>query len=505
MTVSGSDEDRPCKRQGLKEQRKWQRKEDDIWRGGGQSRSSSRIIWPRRAAKRLSRFWRQPAQTAIVLSPEESKYGAVETYTESQRCAELFKKHADEIDGIIVTLPNFGEERGIADAIRLAGLKVPVLVQATPDRSDAMTIATRRDSFCGKMSACNNLMQYGIPYSLTTLHTESLTSAEFKADLEWFSAVCRIVKGLKNLRIGAIGARPTAFNTVRYSERIFETSGITIETIDLSEIFGRINRMKDNDDAAQAKLAAIKKYVTHGGDSRRCAAEDGQAGRGDRRMDEADARDRQRGAVLDFDGGVLRRGAVHDHEHDVERADSLGLRSGCARHAEHVHDGAGVGHAVGAAGLEQQLRQRSQQVRLLPLLEPAEAFLQGRAGWTTRRSSPARWASENTFGTCVGRVKPGAMSFARYSTDDRRGMIRGYTGAGAVYRRSAGDLWRRGRGGDSATAEAAAHICREGFEHHVAANFSDVSKPCTRPRAIWAGKATIIRRSKTIQTQPTGR
>src|SRR6202161_4011557 len=134
----------------------------------------------------------------IVLGPEESKHGAVETYTESQHCAELFKKHAEEIDGIIVTLPNFGEERGIVDAIRLSGLQVPVLVQATPDRSDAMTIATRRDSFCGKMSACNNLMQYGLPYSLTTLHTETVDSPEFKADLEWFSPVCRIVKGLKN-------------------------------------------------------------------------------------------------------------------------------------------------------------------------------------------------------------------------------------------------------------------------------------------------------------------
>jgi len=112
---------------------------------------------------------------AIVLGPEQSKYGAVETYTEAQHCAELFKKHAEDIDGIILTLPNFGEERGIVDAIRLSGLKVPVLVQATPDRSEAMTIATRRDSFCGKMSACNNMMQYGIDYSLTTLHTEALT------------------------------------------------------------------------------------------------------------------------------------------------------------------------------------------------------------------------------------------------------------------------------------------------------------------------------------------
>src|ERR1039457_2094469 len=201
----------------------------------------------------------------IVLSPEESHYGAVESYAESKACAELFKKHAEEIDGIIVTLPNFGEERGIVDAIRLSGLKVPVLVQATPDRTDDMTIAMRRDSFCGKMSCCNNMMQYGINYSLTALHTESLSSAEFKADLEWFSAVCRIVKGLKNLRIGAIGARPTAFNTVRYSERIFETSGITIETLDLSEVFGRIHNLKDNDDGAQAKLAAIKSYVSTSG------------------------------------------------------------------------------------------------------------------------------------------------------------------------------------------------------------------------------------------------
>src|ERR1700734_2796177 len=202
---------------------------------------------------------------AIVLSPEDSKHGAVETYTESERCAELFKKHADTIDGIIVTLPNFGEERGIVDAIRLSGLKVPVLVQATPDRSDNMTIAVRRDSFCGKMSCCNNMMQYGINYSLTTLHTESLSTEEFTKDLEWFSQVCRIVKGLKNLKIGSMGARPTAFNTVRYSERIFETSGITIETLDLSEVFGRINRLKDNDDAAQAKLAQIKSYVTTAG------------------------------------------------------------------------------------------------------------------------------------------------------------------------------------------------------------------------------------------------
>ncbi len=104
---------------------------------------------------------------AITLTPEQSKFGSVETHDDAIRCGDLFRAHRDEIDGIIVTLPNFGDERGIADSIRYSKLDVPVLVQATPDRRDDMKISDRRDSFCGKMSACNNLMQYGIPYSIT--------------------------------------------------------------------------------------------------------------------------------------------------------------------------------------------------------------------------------------------------------------------------------------------------------------------------------------------------
>src|SRR5262245_55356818 len=198
---------------------------------------------------------------AVALSPEESKYGAVETHEEAKRCAALFKKHQKEIDGVIVTLQNFGDERAIADTLRLARLNVPVLVQATPDNASKMTIAHRRDSFCGKMSACNNLKQYRIPYSLTKLHTVALDSPEFAKDLAWFSAVCRVVRGLRNLRIGALGARPTAFNTVRYSEKLLEASGISVETLDLSEALGRISRMKDSDDLVVQKLASIQKYV----------------------------------------------------------------------------------------------------------------------------------------------------------------------------------------------------------------------------------------------------
>src|SRR5471030_2492309 len=200
----------------------------------------------------------------VATGPEDTKHGAIESRAEAAHCADLFKKHAGEIDGIIVTLPNFGDERAVADTLRMAGLSVPVLVQATPDVPGRMTISDRRDSFCGKMSVCNNLTQYGIPYSLTTRHTEAPDSEFFKADLDWFAATCRVVRGLRRLRIGSIGARPAAFNTVRYSEKILEANGISIETIDLSEILGRIARMADKDDAAQANLAAIKRYVPTG-------------------------------------------------------------------------------------------------------------------------------------------------------------------------------------------------------------------------------------------------
>ncbi|MGA3131660.1 MAG: L-fucose/L-arabinose isomerase family protein [Terracidiphilus sp.] len=412
---------------------------------------------------------------SIVLSPEESHYGAVESYTEAQKCAELFKKHADEIDGIIVTLPNFGEERGIVDAIRLSGLKVPVLVQATPDRADTMTIANRRDSFCGKMSCCNNMMQYGIPYSLTTLHTETLASPEFKADLEWFSQVCRIVKGLKNLRIGAIGARPTAFNTVRYSERIFETSGITIETIDLSEIFGRINRMKDTDDAAQAKLAAINKYVTTSGIP-----------------DAALLKMAKLGAVID---GWMKQS--HINISAVQCWTSMEEFFGvvpCTIMSMMSNELIPSACEVDVPGVLSMYMMALASQTPSALLDwnnnygadpnkcvcfhcsnlPKHFFKDVRMDYQEIIAGTV--GKENTFGTCVGRVKSGAMSFARYSTDDRRGVVRGYTGPG---RFTDDPLETFGGAGVAEIPELQKllkYICREGFEHHVAANFSDVSK-----------------------------
>src|SRR5436190_4913521 len=151
----------------------------------------------------------------VILPTSATKFGAVESLSDAQKCADLFKENAGKIDGLLVTLPNFGDERGVANAIRWSGLRVPVLIHAFNDDPKNMTIKDRRDSFCGKMSVCNNLRQYEVPFTLTRRHTDNPDSPTFLQDLRDFVMTCRVRRGLRNLRIGALGARPTAFNTVR--------------------------------------------------------------------------------------------------------------------------------------------------------------------------------------------------------------------------------------------------------------------------------------------------
>src|SRR4030095_8437811 len=152
--------------------------------------------------------------TAIMLGDADTKLGGVETFAEAQKCAALFKQHADEIDGILVVLPNFGDEKGVAETIKSSGLNVPVLIQAYPDDLGKMDVVNRRDAWCGKISVCNNLYQFGIKYTLTAKHVVAINDETFIDDLKNFTAVCKVVKGLRKVRIGAVGARPGAFNTV---------------------------------------------------------------------------------------------------------------------------------------------------------------------------------------------------------------------------------------------------------------------------------------------------
>ncbi len=196
----------------------------------------------------------------VCLSEKDTEYGCVSNLDDAKKCAALFKKHAEEIDGIIITLPNFGDEKSIANTIRQSNLDVPILVQAEPDVIEKMKVGMRRDSFCGKISVCANLNQYGIPYTLTSSHTCAVNSDEFKDEIDTFVGVCRVVNGLRGARVGAIGARTGDFNTVRYSEKILEKAGISVETLDLSEVIGQANAMA-TDEAVTQRVEGIKAYA----------------------------------------------------------------------------------------------------------------------------------------------------------------------------------------------------------------------------------------------------
>ncbi len=197
---------------------------------------------------------------AITLSPDDTNMGQTMTYEEAVKCAKLFSDHREEMDGIIICLPNFGEETGIADAIRLSRVDLPILIQACDDDFDKLQLENRRDAFCGKLSLCNNLYQYGIKYSLTARHTCPVDSEEFHQDVEKFAAVCAVVKSMRTARIAQIGARVMPFRTVRYSEKLLQRCGITVETEDFSEILADIAAL-DDEKAITRKIAEIRDYA----------------------------------------------------------------------------------------------------------------------------------------------------------------------------------------------------------------------------------------------------
>ena len=410
----------------------------------------------------------------VVLGPAESKYGAVETHDEAKRCAALFQKNRGRIDGVIVSLPNFGDERAIADTLRLAHLHVPVLVQATPDTPAKMTIASRRDSFCGKMSACNNLRQYGIPYSLTRLHTVSPDSPEFASDLTWFAAVCRVANGLRILRIGSIGARPAAFNTVRYSEKLLEAQGISVETVDLSEIMGRIARLKDTETCVEGKLVEIRKYVSTSGVPDSALIKMAKLGvviDGWMRQADVTVSAVQCWTAMEEYFGVVPctiMSMMSDNlipsacEVDVCGTISMhALRLGSETPSALLDWNNNYGDDPNKAvcfHCSNLPKHFFQDVRM-----DFQEIIAGTVG------------KENTFGTCVGRVKPGAMSFARFSTDDTAGVVRGYVGEGAFTNDPLNTFGGAGVVEIPGMQHLLHYICENGFEHHVAANFSTVA------------------------------
>lgn len=412
---------------------------------------------------------------AIVLSPEDSPYGSVETYEQSKKCADLFKAHASEIEGIIVTLPNFGEERGVADAVRLADLNVPVLIHAFPDDPTKLDIAHRRDSFCGKMSSCNNLYQYGIPYSLTTLHTVDPQSESFSKDLRKFAAVCRVVNGLRKARFGQVGARPAAFITVRYSEKILERAGISVESADLSEIFGRITKLADSDAAVAAKLKDVKAYICTTGIS-------------------------EEGLLKMAKFGVIMDRFMEDHElvgtavqcwtameeyFGIVPCAVMSMLSNALKPSACETDITGlVGmYAMAlAAGKPSALLDWNNNYGddpdkgiIFHCSNLPQDFFGGKAVMDYQAIIAGTVGKENTYGTVTGKVRPSPMTYCRVATDDYSGKIKAYLGEGEVTDEQVSSFGGYGVIKIGNFQGLLQHICRNGFEHHVAMNLSHVA------------------------------
>lgn len=412
---------------------------------------------------------------AVCLTPQDTAFGTVESREDAEKCAKLFSAHAGAIDGVLVTLPNFGDERGVANALRFAKLDVPVLIQAYPDDPAKMDLANRRDSFCGKMSVCNNLVQYGIPYSLTRNHTMHPAEPAFAEELEWFAATSRIVRGLKGAVIGSIGARPAAFTTVRYSEKLLEASGISVDVIDLSEILGQIGLLKDDDPAVVERMAAIRDYIP-------CEATPAQAL----------AKIAKLGLVIDrwCDANNVVASAFQCWS-SIQTYLGICSCSAMSMLSDRLMPSACEVDVMGAIAMYSMVLASGKPSGLLDwnnnygddpdkcmlfhcsnvpksLLDGATMGVQDILAETV--------GAENTWGTCGGRLKAGPMTYARLTTADAEGQIAGYVGEGEITADAPVSFGGYGVAWVPNLQGLLQYICRMGFEHHVALNPSQVSR-----------------------------
>jgi L-fucose isomerase-like protein len=407
----------------------------------------------------------------VILDEAATKRGAVETWEDAKKCAELFKSRRDQIDGILVILPNFGDEKGVAEAIKLSGLQTPILVQAYPDDLDRFDLASRRDSFCGKISVCNNLRQYRLPFSLTDEHTVEPGSAAFQADLTRFLGVCRVVKGLRGARLGAIGARPNAFNTVRYSEKLLQGQGISVNTLDLSEVLGRADRLSEDDARVRERITQIRGYVPTGDTPHPALA----------RMARMAVVIDDWMAGLDLTATALQCWTSVQLNYGVNVCTLMSMMSDRLMPSACEVDVTGVASMYAlqlASNTPSALvdwnnsygGDRNKCV-LFHCGNWAKSFLPD-AEMEYAHVLSTTLGAENTRGAISGRVPAGPLTFARISTDDQAGAILAYVGEGRFTDDPLNTFGARAVVEVPQLQKLLRYICRHGFEHHTAVSMS---------------------------------
>ncbi len=207
------------------------------------------------ARREMTQTLQKLGHKVIALDPKATRHGAVQTPAEGAVYADFLRKNRGKFGGVILSLPNFGDESGAIAALKDAG--VPILIQAFPDELDKMAPALRRDAFCGKFSIMDVFTQYGLKFTALPPHTVHPCDERFAGQVDYFDRLCRVYNGLKSMVVGAIGARTTAFKTVRIDELALQRAGITMETLDLSDVFARIKALKDSDPKVKQKAKIL--------------------------------------------------------------------------------------------------------------------------------------------------------------------------------------------------------------------------------------------------------
>lgn len=403
----------------------------------------------------------------IILPAEDTPTGNIEGYADAVKCGELFRKNSDVIEGIIVVLPNFGDELGVVNSIQISGLKVPVLVVAVDDDNDKVDVKSRRDAFCGKLSVCNNFYQYGVKFTDTIYHTYSLDSAEFTKDILKIAGICRVVKGMKGLRVGAIGTRPIGFQTMRVSEKLLQNSDITVVPVDMSEIIAAAEKISENDPAVIAKVEAIQNYGSCGIASKGKIAKQARFGL----------------AVEKW---------IQENDIDISAIqcwESIEKNYGCAACVTMSM----MGEKLMPSACEVDVAGTISMYALALAAQTPSAILDWNNNFAEDRNKvvcthcsnyPKSFfqseieigsldvlgtvlGSEDTFGAVKGKVAPGEMTYFRISTDDTKGTIKSYLGEGTM----TDDPY--GMDGGIAVCEIPnlqdlmKFMCKNGFEHHV--------------------------------------
>ncbi|MBO4822651.1 MAG: fucose isomerase [Prevotella sp.] len=412
-----------------------------------------------------------------VILPEDATptgSSSIETREDGLKVARQFREHRDEIDGIVVSLPNFGFEIGIINAISDAELNVPVLVQACDDDNDKVDLDSRRDAFCGKISVCNNLYQYGIPFTDTTLHTYSIYSPLLAKDLEKFAAICRVVNGLRHCRIGQIGTRPLGFNTCRASEKLLQRYGITVVPADLSEILFAAQKIKDDDPAFMEMCQRVSHYA------------------------EVPENYREK-LKLQAKFGVAVEQWIKANDVQavaIQCWDSLEQNFGCAACVTMSM----LSDKLIPAACETDIAGAVSMYALALASGKAPALLDWNNNFAEERDKcvcthcgnfPKSFVQNNlrlgplgvlgrtlgkvnTFGAVYAKVTAGDFTFFRITTDDPKGCIKAYLGKGVITDEPYGMDGCIAVTKVEHLQQLMKYICKNGFEHHVAMCRTDV-------------------------------